>query len=149
RPRANQLVLLLDPSEAGTGAVPRTATTDAEGRFRFSALHPGAPWVSLVAQRSFQQVKEMSARVTVAAGATTALTLQAKGDARTRGGIEGDLAAIDFISVNLHRRGPADESREAAAPPDGTVADRGTFAEGGRFEIGALLEGRYSIAVNG
>jgi hypothetical protein len=148
RPRANCLVLLFDPSEAGTGAVPRSATTSAEGRFRFTGLRPGALQVSLVAQRSFQQVNEMSAHVTVAAGATTALTLEAKGDARIRGRIVGDVAALDAITVSLHRRGSADGKDEGPAA-DGTVSDRGVFAEGDRFEIASLPAGRYALSANG
>ena len=150
RPRANRLVLLFDVREAGTGAVPRSATTDAGGRFRFSGLRPGSLQVSLVAQRSFQQVNELSVKVTVAAGATATVELQAKGDARVRGRIAGDLSGIEFISIDALRRGPADGNGDVAErEPDGTVFERGTFAEGDRFELAALPPGRYLISANG
>lgn len=148
RPSANRLVLLFDIREAGTGAIPRSATTDGDGRFRFGGLRPGRLQLSLVAQRAIQQVNELSMPVTVAAGATASVRLEAKGDARIRGRIVGDLTVLDSLTVSLHRRGSADVKDEGPAA-DGTVTDRGVFADGDRFEVQSLPAGRYAISANG
>jgi len=150
KPCANRQLFLFDVREAGTGAPPRSATTDSDGRFRFSGLRPGSLQVSLVLQRASQSVNEMSARVTVVAGATASVRLEAKGDARVRGRIVGDLAAIDGVTVDLHRLGPPDSKEAVAATEeDGMVADRGLFADGDRFEVGSLPAGRYSVSAYG
>ena len=151
RPAADEPpVLLFDVRDAGTGAPPLSATTDSEGRFQFAGLRPGSLQVSLVAQRSFASINELSARVTVAAGATASVRLEPKGDARVRGRVVGDLAAIDCVTIDLHRIGAADSQDPLEdTPADGMLGDRGVFAVDGAFDVQSLPAGRYMVHAGG
>jgi hypothetical protein len=106
------------------------------GGFRFDHVRAGTVQVSLVERLQWDTVNRWSARATVVDDATTSVRLEATGDARITGRIEGDRSELGALRVDARWLGPAaaDAAKEAV---DGELRDRSVFASGERFEFRA------------
>jgi hypothetical protein len=150
RPVAGATVFCFDPRLSGTGKPPPSTTTGGDGRFRFDHVRAGTVQVSLVERLQWDTVNRQSARATVVDDATTSVRLEATGDARITGRIEGDRSKFSAIRVDATWLGPAGaDAPTEAQPGDGELRDRGVFASGERFEFPRVAAGRWRITCTG
>ena len=150
RPVAGAAVLCFDPRDSGTGKPPPSTTTGGDGRFRFDHVRAGTVQVSLVERLQWDTVNRWSARATVVDDATTSIRLEATGDARITGRIEGDRSKFSAVRVGAQWLGPAGADAPAGAEAgDGELRDRGVFASGERFEFPRLAAGRWRVTGRG
>ena len=147
---ADREVMLFPLAESGRGVIPPATRTDAQGCFEFSRLANGMYQVSVLSRRQNQSVNEFSARVKVESPEVVELCFKPDGDGIVLGRIRGDLSKVALITVNLQWIGEYDSEGPPESGMDiGLLKDRGTFADGDRFEIRGIAPGRYLVSCSG